>query len=163
MPMSRYMRALREKIGNDLIVMPSVTVLTFDADGRVLLVRHAEGNVWGAPGGQIEPGEAAGLAAVREIREETGLEVELVRLLGVYGGPEFEVAYPNGDRISYVMTVFEGEVRGGSARPDGSEILELRYVSRAELRELTVGRWLPVVLEAAIELRAHPDRGARWN
>jgi len=161
--MSPYMRALRAKIGNDLIVMPSVTVLTFDDDGRVLLVLHAEGNVWVAPGGQIEPGEAPATAAIREVREETDLDVDLVRVLGVYGGPEFEVAYDNGDRISYVMTVFEGKVRGGTARPDGSETLDVRYFSRAELDGLAVGRWLPLVLDAALDLRAHPDRGADWN
>jgi ADP-ribose pyrophosphatase YjhB (NUDIX family) len=164
MPLSSWLRALRERIGHDLVVAPSVSVLAFDGAGRVLLVRHAEG-VWVAPGGAIEPGETPADAAVREAFEETGLELALARVAGVYGGPEFAVRYANGDETSYVMIVFEARLAGGAApRPDGAETLEARFVSRAELAVLPRARWLDVVLADAWRDRTHTHFAPpRWQ
>ena len=144
--MSPYLRRLREKIGHDLLVLPSVTVLLFDADRRVLLARHSDANVWVAPGGMVEPDETPQAAACREAREETGCEVALRRILGVYGGANFLVRYRNGDEVNYVMTVFEAVIVRGTLQPDHAEILELRYFTYAETRALSCAQWLPVVL-----------------
>ena len=152
MPMSDYMRALRGKIGNDLLEAPSVTVIHRDEAGRVLLVRHVEGG-WVTPGGAVEPCERPADAAVREMWEETGLHVELVRVLGVYGGPEFTTQYRNGDRVSFSMTVFEARVLGGALRPDGDETLEVRWVAANELDGLHLQPWAPRVLREAWEHR----------
>jgi 8-oxo-dGTP pyrophosphatase MutT (NUDIX family) len=140
------MRQLREKIGHDLILMPSVTILTFDEKERVLLVRHSEGDVWIVPGGSIDPLEQPVDAAVREMWEETGLLIEPTRILGVYGGPEFYLTYRNGDQVNYVMTVFEGRVTSGSLQPDAVEILELGYFSEEELQDLVTVDWVKMVL-----------------
>lgn len=101
---SQYIRRTKEKIGHELL-LPSVTILLFNESDRLLLVRHSNRGVWVAPGGMIEPDEAPLDAAHREMKEETGCEVELLRVLGVYGGPEFRVTYENGDEVGYVMTV----------------------------------------------------------
>ena len=85
MPMSDYIRNLRALIGTTVLETPTVSVLVFDADDRVLLVRHAEGNDWTTPGGMIEPYETPADAAVRETWEETGLFVALTRIVGVFG------------------------------------------------------------------------------
>jgi ADP-ribose pyrophosphatase YjhB (NUDIX family) len=164
MPLSSWLRALREKVGHALVVAPSVTVLAFDDADRVLLVRHAEG-VWVAPGGAIEPGETPADAAVREAFEEVGLELELARLAGVYGGPEFVVRYANGDETAYVMTVFEARVAATAApRPDGAETLEARFVSHAELAALPRARWLDVVLADVWRDRTRAHFAApRWR
>ena len=149
MPISEYMRRLREKVGADLLLVPSVTIITFDDQARVLLARHADAGVWVAPGGSIDPHESPADAAVREMWEETGLVVEPIRLLGVYGGPEFQVTYSNGDEVSYLMVVFECRVVGGSMRPDRVETLELGYFSQADLSKLTLPPWAKVVLPDA--------------
>jgi 8-oxo-dGTP pyrophosphatase MutT (NUDIX family) len=147
MPMSEYMCWLRRKVGTDLVVVPSVSVLVFDAQGRVLLARHAETGRWVIPGGSVEPHEPPADAAVREMWEETGLHVEPTRVLGVYGGPELHVTYANGDQVSYLTTVFEGRVLGGDARHDGVEILEIRWVAPAEIPALDVPAWVRLVLD----------------
>ena len=146
MPMSDYMRGLRAKIGNDLLAVPSVTGLVFDDEGRLLLVRHSNGNVWVAPGGAIEPDERPADAVVRELREETGLVVEPIAITGVFGGPEFRVRYENGDETSYVMTVFECRVTGGTLAADGDETLEARYVGAGEIDAMPLARWLRTIL-----------------
>jgi ADP-ribose pyrophosphatase YjhB (NUDIX family) len=164
MPISDYLRKLRAKVGNARLVLPSVAAIIYDDAGRILLVRQAEGSVWSTPGGTIEPDEVPADAVVREAWEETGLEVEPVRVLGIYGGPEFIVHYPNGDEAQYVIIAFECAVRGGAARPDGSETLEVRYWSAEEARRLTFSPWLPHVLPNFFERRPKTDfRAPRWR
>ena len=149
MPMSDYVRGLRDRIGNDVLEVPTVSVIVFDDRDRVLLVRHAEGNVWTTPGGMIEPYELPADAAVREAYEETGLVVKLTRIVGVFGGEPCSAVYANGDRISFISTVFVGEVAGGTLRPDGVETLETGYFARSDLGSIGVRPHVMLYLDAA--------------
>lgn len=146
MPISEYLRALREKIGTSLVVVPSVTALIRDGAGRVLLVRHSNGGVWLAPGGAVDPDEAPQDAIVREVWEETGLHVEPTGYCGVFGGPDFRVRYANGDEVSYVMSMFTCRPIGGELRPDGDEVLEVKYFPPDEVLRLDLGLWARIVL-----------------
>src|SRR5579872_2222138 len=130
MPISPYVRALREKVGHGLLALQAATVIVFDESGRALLARDAESGLWMTTGGTIEPGEHPADAAVRECWEETGLVVDLTRIIGVFGGPAFRIAYSNGDTATYIAIAFEGRRVGGALRPDGLEATELRYVSK---------------------------------
>jgi ADP-ribose pyrophosphatase YjhB (NUDIX family) len=147
--MSEYVRSLRQKLGHDVLEVPSVSILTFDPTQRVLLVRHVEGNVWTSPGGMIEPYETPADAAVREMWEETGLYVELSHIIGVFGGPLCSTTYANGDKASWVSTVFGARVIGGELRPDGDETLEVRYVGQDEVQHLPRKAHLDLFLAAA--------------
>src|SRR5215831_14364492 len=100
MPLSGYLKGLREKVGHELLPLPSVAVAVLDDNGRVLCGLHADKKVWVLPGGLVEPGEHPADAAVRETWEETGLIVEPTGILGVYGGSDLIIDYPNGDRAS---------------------------------------------------------------
>ena len=151
MPMSPFIRGLRDKIGNDLLVVPTVSVLTFDETDRVLLVRHVEGNLWTTPGGMIEPYETPVDAALREMWEETNLEVELTRIIGVFGGPLCSITYSNGDRMAWVSTLFGARVVAGELRPDGHETLEARYLDRVELRSMPRKPHVDLFIDAAFE------------
>jgi 8-oxo-dGTP pyrophosphatase MutT (NUDIX family) len=123
-----YLERLRECVGHDLLLSPAAASCIRDEAGRILLLRRSDGeDLWGFPGGAIEPGERAGEAAAREVREEIGLEIEPVALIGVYSGPEYAFVYPNGDRVQPVTLFFECRVAGGELRPDGSEIVDARY------------------------------------
>jgi len=156
MPISNYLRDLRSKIGHDLLILPSVTGILFDQDDRILLMRHGDTLNWVAPGGSIEPGETPADATVREMWEETGFEVILKGILGVFGGPEFLVEYSNGDQCTYVMTLFECEVIGGEMIPNDPETLELRYFSIEELREVDLSPWARKVLPIIFDGRNRP-------
>ena len=154
MPMSSYIRALRDKIGTMLLEVPTSSVLVFDERGRVLLVRHAEGNVWTTPGGMLEPGETPADCAVRETFEETGFAVDLVRVVGVFGGDPCTSEYANGDRVAWVSTVFEGRVVGGAMRPDGEETLEVRYFEPERLRDVPRRPHVDLFVDAALRQSA---------
>jgi len=141
-----YIRGLRAKVGHDLLLTTSVTIVVYDDANRVLAIKHAEGDVWVLPGGGVEPFESLADAAVREMWEETGLLVEPVRLLGVYGGPEFQITYRNGDQVSYQMMAFEARVVGGALHADGEETKAIAYLSQAELTERPLPPWMQTVL-----------------
>ncbi len=129
MAMSLYVRRLRAAMGQELLVLPSVTGIIYDERDRILLVRQSEGGIWSAPGGSVDADETPADAVVREVWEETGLDATPVRLLGVYGGPSCVVTYPNGDRTAYAMAVFECEVRGGALRQTSDETTAAEFVA----------------------------------
>jgi ADP-ribose pyrophosphatase YjhB (NUDIX family) len=118
-----------------MVIRPGVAAVIFDGD-RVLLQRRDDTLRWGLPGGGVEPGESVTRAIVREVREETGLDVEPLRLIGVYSDPIHHqvMTYPDGNVIHYVSTVFECGVRGGTLTCS-EESLELAWFDPEALPE----------------------------
>ncbi len=93
----------------------AASAVIFDTGGRILLQRRSDNGRWGLPGGGVEIGESVVAAAVREVREETGLDVEVVRLIGLYSDPAFQVVrYPDGNVVHYVSACFECRVAAGT-------------------------------------------------
>ena len=146
MPISPYVAELRAKLGSRLLLLPSVMGVVYDAQSRVLLVRQTADALWSTPGGVIEPDETPAAAVVREVFEETGLETNIVRLLGVYGGPTFVVDYPNGDRSQYISAIFECAVASGSPAPDGDETDALMFAGPEELATIKCQPWMQHVM-----------------
>lgn len=106
--------------------MPCVGALVYDADGRILLVQRANEpgrGRWSLPGGRVEAGEDDPAAVVREVREETGLDVLPGALVGrVVRGP-------------YLIADYRCSVRGGALRA-GDDALDARWCSGADLADL---------------------------
>lgn len=131
------------------LFMPSVAVLVRHPGGGDLVVvgRHRDVGRWVIPGGALEPGELPADCAVREVWEETGLEVEIDGLAGVYAGtPDHRIEYPNGDVVDYVIVVFEATVSGGELAESTEELRELRWVDRSELAALDAQPWIATML-----------------
>ena len=141
MPVSPYIRRLREVVGNDLVFVPAVSTLVSDADGRVLLVYETDPDAWSTPGGSIEVDERPEDAARREVFEETGLSVRLEGILTVLGGPEFHAHYKNGDEVAYVATIYRGSVVSGESRPDGDEVTAAEWFAVDELSTITLSNF----------------------
>lgn len=127
----------RKAAGSDTQVRAGVAVVIRDKQGRILLEKRSDNGMWGIPGGGIEPGESVREAALREIKEETGLDVEITRLIGVYSEPTEQriVTYPdNGDVCHLVDIILEGKwISGSLTRSKESE--ELRFFSLQALPE----------------------------
>jgi ADP-ribose pyrophosphatase YjhB (NUDIX family) len=84
-----------------------------DKNGRILLTRRTDNGQWCLPGGRMESGESAAEACEREVFEETGLNVRVKRLVGVYSHPDQLVVYPDGNKAHIVALHFEAEITGG--------------------------------------------------
>jgi 8-oxo-dGTP pyrophosphatase MutT (NUDIX family) len=127
MPISPYVQSMRNAVGMRLLLLPAVAGIIRDADGRVLLQRRADDGGWGLPAGAIDPGETPADAVIREVYEETGLEVRPTRVIGVFGGTALRFRYPNGDEAEYTTIVFACEVLGGTLECRDGECIELRF------------------------------------
>lgn len=117
-----------------------VAGIAFDAGGRVLLVRDDERG-WSVPGGRVERGERLRDACVRELREETGLEVRIADLAEV-----FERIEPD---VHYVILDYLVEVVGGTLAA-GDDALEAGWFTFAEVAAMRTTPGLLAVLERAL-------------
>ena len=136
MGISAYLKNIRRRIGTELVLIPGVAAIIRDEAGRILFQRRAEDGLWSLPSGSIDPGETPAAAVIREVREETGLQVEPVAVVGVFGGLDYRMQYANGDVAEYTVVVFECRVLGGTLGGLDDETLELRYCSAAERPKL---------------------------
>lgn len=93
MGMPPFLRELRTKVGNSLLVLPSASGVVFGEQRRLLLIRHSNDGKWLVPGGVVEPDDHPALRVVEEVREETALVVEPRRLIAAYGRTIVRVAF----------------------------------------------------------------------
>lgn len=140
-----YVRWLRSHVGHAKVILVYASAIIPDEQGRILLQRRSDFSWWGLPGGALERGETLGQCAVREVGEETGLEVSPERLVGVYSSPDFDVSYPNGDQVHQFTVCFACRVSGGVPQPDGGEVLELAGFPPRELPD--VPSWYRAMIE----------------
>jgi ADP-ribose pyrophosphatase YjhB (NUDIX family) len=87
---------------------------------QILLTQREDFEVWCLPGGHINPGESFAECAIREAREETGLEVRLSRLVGSYSRPGWNEGF-------YHVHLFAAEIVGGTLQAQQGEVLDMRY------------------------------------
>ena len=114
-------------------LVPSVNVVVVNEAGDVLMIRRSDNDNWAVPGGAIDLGESMVQAAVRETREETGIECEITGLIGIYTDPKHVILYTsNGEARQEFSILLTGVPAGGQPTPS-SESSEVRWVPRDEL------------------------------
>ena len=129
-----YIRWIRSKVGKEKIILNFAGGCIFNEFGEVLLQKRTDFDAWGFPGGAIELGETPQMAAIREIKEETGLDVEITELIGVY--TELDMEYPNGDSAQSICIAYKFNVVGGSITCDNEETKELKWFSLKNMPKL---------------------------
>ena len=88
-------------------IRPSVSAVILNERRELLLQRRSDNGQWGLPGGSVEIGESVTEAIKREVQEETGLLIEVMRLVGVYSGPKLQVVrYSDGRVVHFINTCF---------------------------------------------------------
>jgi ADP-ribose pyrophosphatase YjhB (NUDIX family) len=104
-----------ERVGKQGSIRLGCSAVVFnETRSRVLLTRRLDNGQWCLPSGGVEPGESVAEACKRETYEETGLEVEIVRLTGVYSDPDFLVKYQDGNQAQIVALNFEARITSGT-------------------------------------------------
>lgn len=125
-----YISWLRSKVGHEKVILVFAGGCIFNDKGEVLLQRRGDSNKWGFPGGAIEIGETPQEAAIREVKEETGLDVEVGDIIGIY--TDSDMKYPNGDEAHSICIGFKLKAVGGELFCDHKETLELKYFSKED-------------------------------
>ncbi|GGS21219.1 NUDIX hydrolase [Actinokineospora fastidiosa] len=132
-------------------VVPSVTVAVRDESGRILLIHKVDNDLWALPGGGHDPGERIIDTAVRETQEETGLTVEVVRLVGTYTNPQHVIAYDDGEVRQQFSLCFEAKWIDGNPREDGSETKAVKWVEPSELDRLNIHPSMRLRIDHALD------------
>jgi ADP-ribose pyrophosphatase YjhB (NUDIX family) len=107
-------------------------------EGKVLLTKREDAEMWCLPGGAVDDGESLAAAAVREVREEAGLDVRLTRLVGLYSRPEW----------SNHVVVFAAELVGGTLTPQPGEAVDAGFFDPEALPEPLLWWWRRPIAEA---------------
>ncbi|WP_277678595.1 NUDIX domain-containing protein [Gracilibacillus dipsosauri] len=111
-----------------------VAVIILNEEKQVLLQKRSDVRLWGIPSGHIEIGETVSEAAIREVKEETNLDIKIKKLIGVYSDPNSQVfAYPNEKIVHFITTCFLAEITGGELRCNSSESLEIKFFEQKNL------------------------------
>lgn len=118
---------MTDQRAGSVTLVPAVLAVIPDDDGRVCLVRDAKREQWTLPMGRVEPGESVRDAVVREVREEAGLDVEPVRLTGVYSSPDTQIFDTDEGRVQYLAHVFRCKWVSGTPAPDGEETTDVGF------------------------------------
>ncbi len=146
---------VRPLIGNALYVGAGAISVVQRTDAKLLVVRRTDNGEWSLPGGFLHLGENAANAAQREVLEETGIEIQVQRLIGVFS-PAYNWVYPNGDQVHAVVSVFKAIPTGGEEKPDQVETSQVGWMTPTELSVLAT---LPVLKLLNQAVTDHLDQG----
>ncbi|WP_371676135.1 NUDIX domain-containing protein [Streptomyces sp. NBC_01276] len=141
---------------NSMVVAASAVVT--DDRGRILLQRRRDNGLWALPGGGMDLGDSLPGTAVREVKEETGLDVEITGLVGTYTDPRHIIEYSDGEVRRQFNVCFTARVVGGIPAIS-DESTELRFVEPAGLGSLNMHHTQRLRLEHFLEHRSTPYLG----
>lgn len=122
-----YISNLRKYIGHDPLIGIGATTLVFNKDNELLLNLRTDTNSWGIPGGSMELYETIEETAVRELKEEAGINAERLELLKVLSGEDYYFEYPNGDKLWTVIVLFKVEKYTGEIKVSDNESNKLKF------------------------------------
>ncbi|MDG9704082.1 NUDIX hydrolase [Streptomyces sp. DH37] len=139
-------------------LVPSVTAVARNEAGEVLLIHKTDNGLWALPGGGVDLGESAPDAAVRETKEETGFDVEVTGLVGIYTNPGHVMAYDDGEVRQQFSVCFHARIIGGQLRTS-SESKEVAFVDSSKLDELNIHPSMRMRIEHGLADRSEPYIG----
>ena len=113
---------------------PGVSAVILNPEGKALIMKRAHGDYWCLPGGRIDQDESAQQCCIRETFEETGLIVEIVRLISSNTDPRSVVHYPDGNVHRSFVLCFEAKVIAGTLS-ESSESSGFAWIGHDELNE----------------------------
>ena len=126
----------------------SCAVIFDESRKKVLLTQRADNGLWCLPGGKMESGETLEECCQREVWEETGLQVRITRLVGIYSNRDQRVVYRDGNQAQIVVLSFEAGIIGGQLGLS-DETTAFGYFSLDEIESLPMhGRHAERVVDA---------------
>lgn len=141
---------------NSLVVATSAVVV--NSEGRVLMQRRADSGNWALPGGAMELGESLVDAVIREVREESGYDIEVRGLVGTYTDPRHIIAYSDGEVRRQFNVCYAAQITGGELAIS-AESTEIRFVDPSEMDGLPIHKTQRLRLTHFFEGREQPYLG----
>ena len=140
-------------------IVPSVNVAVTNDVGEILLIRRSDNDNWALPGGAVDIGESLAQAAVRETREESGIDCEVTGLAGIYTDPGHVMLYTsNGEVRQEFSIVLTAHATGGQPTPS-SETSEVRWVPLGEVASYQMDPSMRLRVQHYAEHRDRPYVG----
>jgi 8-oxo-dGTP pyrophosphatase MutT (NUDIX family) len=115
----------------------AVSAFVLGNAGRLLMIRRTDNDLYALPGGGQEVGETVAQAAVREVAEETGIDVEVTGVIGIYSNPAHVIAYDDGEVRQEFSICFRATPTSGQPRTS-NESSKVEWVTRERLDELNI-------------------------
>lgn len=134
----------------------AVSAFIQDNEGRILMIRRTDNDLYSIPGGQLELGETLSQTAVREVREETGIECEVTGVIGLYSDPNHIIAYDDGEVRQEFSICFRASPTGGGLRTS-SESKEVFWVGPSELADLNIHQSIRLRIDHALSRKDSPS------
>ena len=135
-----------------------MTVFVLDDQDRVLLIRRTDNGLWAIPGGAQDFGEYIAETAVRETREESGIDVEVTGIVGIYTNPNHVMAYSDGEVRQQFSICFRARHLSGEPTPS-EESSEVRWVPKEQLDQLPIHPSMRLRIDHGYEMRPTPYIG----
>ena len=131
-----YIMNLREKVGHSPLIGVGATTLVFNNKNEILLNLRSDTNNWGIPGGSKELNETLEECAIRELKEETNINVNDLELITILSGKEYYFKYPNDDELDCVIALYKVSNYDGELTINDGESKELQFFPLDNLPEL---------------------------
>ncbi|GEL27126.1 NUDIX hydrolase [Pseudonocardia sulfidoxydans NBRC 16205] len=136
-------------------IVIAASAFVIDGGGRLLMIRRTDSGLHALPGGRHELGETMTQAAVRETREETGVDIEVTGLIGIYSNPAHVVQFTDGEVRQEFSICFRARPVSGEPRTS-DESTEVRWVEPPELKALEIHPSIRLRIEHGFEQRSEP-------
>ena len=135
-PFDRWIDLYGDRIGKQGKIRLGCSAVIFDNNReQVLLTRRADNGMWCLPSGGVDPGESVAETCEREVWEETGLKIQVERLVGVDSNPNHLVEYAEGNRVQIIASSFEAVANGGEIGLS-DETTEIRYFLPTDIENM---------------------------
>lgn len=136
--MHNYIKNLRKLIGNRKFIHPGARIIVENDKGQILMIRRKDNGNWGLPAGGLEENETIKECIIREVKEETGLDILKLQVIGIGSDPNIEtVTYPNQDIIQYFNVEFYSNQFSGEIKVlDKEEVVSAHFVDKEMIQLL---------------------------
>lgn len=132
---------------NSIVV--AVNAFVRDERGKVLMIQRSDNGLWAMPGGGQDVGEYVADTAVRETKEETGYDIEVTGLVGVYSNPNHVIAYTDGEVRQQFALCFRARLVGGELETS-SESPKVKWVEAKDLDSLNINPSIRLRIEHSL-------------
>ena len=138
-----------------MCIVPATSAIVLNEEGEILLQQRSDTHLWALPGGSMNPGESVAQCTIREVKEETGLDVKPEFIIGIYSNPVHIVAYSDGEvrqqfSICSFCSLLNGEIQASD------ESLNVGFFSFQEVEQLKMHPSIRLRIQHFQEHRAQP-------